>query len=76
MSHIRIVLSQEDAGKPVFGLLGCPSRALNVTVVVPRGVVCRPYLNIAGFPSDSCITVENYGELGEPQEDPKATRVE
>ena len=74
-SHIRIVLSREDAGKPVFELLGQPTRPLAVTVVIPRDVECRPYLNLAGFPSGSIITVENYGVLGEPQEDPKAIKV-
>ena len=75
MSHIRIVLSQEDAGRPIFELLGCPSRSLNITLVIPRGVTCRPYLNLDGFPRDSCITVVNHGELGEPQEDPKMIKV-
>jgi hypothetical protein len=74
VSDIRIVLSQEDAGKPVFELLGCPTRPLAVTVVIPRGIACRPYLNLAGFKSDSIINVENYGVLGEPHEDPKAIR--
>lgn len=68
---VIITLTQDVASESVFKMLGCPPNPINLIVVVPKGVHCKPFLNLVGFSKGSDIQVINYGTLGDPQPDQK-----